>query len=53
MEDREQERETLLLRSVQKGIDYYGVTQSAIFVWAMWNTYRNKADGIATDERRK
>ncbi|NQU22308.1 MAG: hypothetical protein HQ567_13590 [Candidatus Nealsonbacteria bacterium] len=33
LEDPRNERETLLLRYVQKGIDYYGVTQSDADLW--------------------
>ncbi len=33
LEDPQKERETLLLRYVQKGIDYYGVTQSDNDLW--------------------
>jgi len=33
LEDPQKERETLLLRYVQKGIDYYGVTQSDADLW--------------------
>ncbi len=33
LEDPQQERETLLLQFVQKGIDYYGVTQSDDNLW--------------------
>jgi len=33
LEDPQKERETLLLRYVQKGIDYYGVTQSNADLW--------------------
>jgi hypothetical protein len=33
LEDRDGERETLLLRFVQKGIDYYGVVQSDDELW--------------------
>ncbi len=33
LDDTKQERETLLLRFVQKGIDYYGVTQSDDNLW--------------------
>jgi hypothetical protein len=33
LEDPQNERETLLLRYVQKGIDYYGVTQSDNDLW--------------------
>jgi hypothetical protein len=33
LEDSRKERETLLLRFVQKGIDYYGVTQSDNDLW--------------------
>lgn len=34
LEDPQRERETLLLRFVQKGIDYYGVVQSDNDLWA-------------------
>jgi hypothetical protein len=33
LDDRKKERDTLLLRYVQKGIDYYGVTQSDNNLW--------------------